>query len=339
MLVVNGRFVFQASKEEVLADFERLCRLDASQLVDHTSPWESRCRVPRKMHLYRTLHTGQLLSAYFHWPHRVRTRTRWHASAHEVLQRRLREPSFLASADARIAKQGGSAAAFPERAGFKVIERNSALLTVTHFRATVSKHLCDVLQARDVLDFSAGWGDRLTGFLASASVRTITLIDPRRGSLDACTKQHRFVASDKELRTHLAGAQNVMPTLPARSCDLVITSPPYFDLEEYGENAREAEGQIRNRVSTLEQYVAHFLRPVIAHAARVLRPGGLLALNVDDNPAAGVFLCAPTLDVIRALPSLQLVGTAGLRKGRGFGQGVSHDRAPRAEPIFLARRV
>lgn len=336
--VVNGEFAFQPTDDQVRADFERLCARDATTFVDTQRPWNTRFSVPSKRYLYRMLHTGQLLSMRFHWHHRVRTSTLWHPSAHSILQRRLCEPAYLKDADARLQAQGGSAAAIDARAAFRVIERNSALLTVTHFRATVSKHLCDVYRARDVLDFSAGWGDRLTGFLASASVQSITLIDPRRGSIEGCVAQHSFVHSTKTLHTHQAGAEVVMPTLADQSYDLVVTSPPYLSMEKYGDTSEESEGQIRTRARTMEEYVDLFLRPVITHAARVLRPGGVLALNVDDNVVAGMFLCAPTLALIDGLSDLQFLGTAGLRKGRGFGKCVADDSAPRAEPIFLAQK-
>ena len=340
MLVVNNNFVFSKTKDDVIADFDALCRTDADAMVIHHSQWSSRsgCPTPRKLYLYRVMRTGQLLSEYFHWKHRVRTRTIWMDSGANVLARWTRDPSFLKGASRRVRRH--SPRQQSEKADFLTVQLNSALLTLTHFRATVSKHLCDTApRAARVLDFSAGWGDRLTGFLASERVECITLIDPRHGSIAACKQQHRFVKSQKILRTYEEGAETALPRLASRSVDLIVTSPPYFDLEHYGETAREAKGQIRTKVRSLDEYIAVFLEPVLRHCERVLASGGTLAINIDDNPRAGVAICAPALKIASSFPSLRLLGTAGLRKGKGFGQGLHRQSSDvQAEPIYIFRK-
>lgn len=64
--------------------------------------------------------------------------------------------------------------------------------------------------------------------------------------------------------------------LPSASVDCVITSPPYFQLRNYG-----AQGQIG-----LEPHVDEWtqsLRRVFAETARVLKPTGALWLNLGDS--------------------------------------------------------
>lgn len=217
------------------------------------------------------------------------------------------------------------------------VRTNSALMTLTHFRASVSKYLSEATNARRVLDFSAGWGDRLTGFLASPCVEHIVLIDPRPGSLRACESQHLFVESTQHLDLYQDGAEVVLPQLPTESVDLIVSSPPYFDLEHYGETEKEAVGQIRNKVSTLDQYLHVFLKPVLYECERILVTGGTLALNIDDNSKAGVLLCRPALDIIGET-KLRLVGTAGLRKAHGFGQGIHRPGITKAEPVYIFRK-
>lgn len=338
MIVRGGQLKYDRTEREVRADFEALCALQPDDMVEPVRAWEARMGcppMPRKLHLYRTLRTGQMLSEFFHWRDRVRTGTTHHPerSAEWLLRQWRKDPELLRPAMRRLMRTTGTAN--EELMRYRTVQLNSTLLTLTHFRATVSKHLCDVARAERVLDFSAGWGDRMTGFLASASVRHITLIDPRPSSIAACRRQHRFVKSDKALTTHQRGAEEVLPTLPARSVDLVVSSPPYFDLEHYGVDEADARGQIRNKASTADEYLRVFLQPVLHHSARVLRPGGVLAVNVDDNPRKGVELCRPVLDILKREASMRLVGTAGLRKGKGFGQGITHSGLPKAEPIFI----
>jgi DNA modification methylase len=64
--------------------------------------------------------------------------------------------------------------------------------------------------------------------------------------------------------------------LPMASVDCVITSPPYYQLRDYG-----MPGQI-GLESTICEWVTT-LRTVLAHVARVLKPTGALWLNLDDS--------------------------------------------------------
>jgi site-specific DNA-methyltransferase (adenine-specific) len=64
--------------------------------------------------------------------------------------------------------------------------------------------------------------------------------------------------------------------LPGGAVDCVITSPPYFQLRDYG-----TAGQL-GLEATVEDWVAG-LRPVFAEVARALKPSGSLWLNLGDS--------------------------------------------------------
>lgn len=340
MNVRDGEFVFERSDDVVRRDFAKLEMLSADEMVEVQTEWEARsgCPTPNKLHLFRSRRAGQLLSERMHWRDRVRTSTVWWKSGQEVLDRWNTDPEFLRRASERIERVTANRKFTPRELVYDTIRSNSALLTVTHFRATVSKYFADRSGARTVLDFSAGWGDRLTGFLASKAVETIHLVDPRPGSIRGCREQHAFVGSSKELHLHNGPAEDVLPTLPSESIDLVVSSPPYFNVESYGHTPEEAKGQIRLRVATFQEYVDVFLRPVLEHSARLLRHGGTLAINLDDNVRLKTFVCQSALDVAATIPSLSFLGTAGLRKGTGFGQGARSGERGQAEPIYLWRK-
>ena len=68
----------------------------------------------------------------------------------------------------------------------------------------------------------------------------------------------------------------VLPTLPAESVQLVLTSPPYnvgWDYADAGRGDRLA----------LAEYLNGLLAPVVAECYRVLRPGGVLAVNLPPT--------------------------------------------------------
>ena len=338
MLVRRGKLVCTHTEADVLEDFRRLRDTPADDLVDDVA-WTTRnegCPAPKRLHLYRTLRTGQMLSEYFHWKHRVRTSTAHKPSGQDVLDQWTRDPKTLDNMHKHTLR--ATPHTTDEYQRYRTVFLNSALYTLSHWRASVSKHLADTVHAERVLDFSAGWGDRLTGFLASESVREITLVDPRPGSIRACRKQHalvrRLLSSPKTLHTHQAGAEKVLPALPGSHYDLIVTSPPYLDLERYGETAAERVGQIWQRATTHDAFVSLFLEPVLRHCARILAPSGVLALNVDDNPRKGIVLCQPVLDLMKKHTKLVFVGTAGLRKGKGYDNMHGQSQV-RAEPIYI----
>jgi DNA modification methylase len=82
-------------------------------------------------------------------------------------------------------------------------------------------------------------------------------------------------------------ATTVLRTLPDAFVDCVITSPPYYQLRDYG-----VSGQI-GLEPTVEDWVAH-LRAVFAELARVLKPSGAVWLNVTDSYSRNASYGAPS---------------------------------------------
>ena len=343
MMIEKGDICCTLTEEEVRNDFAKLASLRADQLVDRRDTWEIRSGAPTPGKLdilFRGIRTGQKLAQYHHWRHRVRTPTFWMQSGQSILEKwKANETTFLVGAMERVGRCDKKVTD-ERKLRYNVVRCNSALMTLTHFRASVSKYFSDRTGARDVLDFSAGWGDRLTGFLASESVRSITLVDPRPGSIQCCRRQHEHVRSSKTLVTHQDGAEKVLPLLSDGSVDLVLTSPPYFNLEKYGETEEESVGQIHRTVDTVEGYLSRFLSPVLRHSCRVLRPGGMLVVNIDDNAKANVVICQSFLDIMQSLSEeMTFVGTAALRKSGGFGQFLHTVTRDKAEPIYIYQKV
>jgi DNA modification methylase len=77
-------------------------------------------------------------------------------------------------------------------------------------------------------------------------------------------------------------ALEVLKCLAAESVDLCVTSPPYGDVIDYEIAAsHQARGDTRkNRTGVAAEAYADWLLPRLAEVARLLRPGGVLALNI-----------------------------------------------------------
>lgn len=72
--------------------------------------------------------------------------------------------------------------------------------------------------------------------------------------------------------------RDVLPTIPSETVQSVVTSPPYYNLRDYG-----VEGQI-GLEPTVEAYVSTLVG-VFDEVRRILRPDGTLWLNLGDSYA------------------------------------------------------
>ena len=79
---------------------------------------------------------------------------------------------------------------------------------------------------------------------------------------------------------HIGDVLDVLPTLPAESVNCCVTSPPYWSLRDYGEDAQ------LGLEPTPDEYVARMVA-VFREVRRVLRDDGTLWLNLGDSYAGG----------------------------------------------------
>lgn len=325
---VNDSFevVLTVKDDDVRRDFKRLCEIGDvgwDRRFDRRSG--SDCPMPTPFYLYSNSCCGQLLSHFFHYKDRLASGAQKKESANELIKRWREDPRLYESAMKRASADNKS----PEEIRYKALEMNSALYSLTHFRASVSFDLCGDMGAKTVLDSCGGWGDRLTGFLASRTVERIVIVEPRQSAIDAYKKQHEFVQSSKTLITHCGKAEEVLPTIE-EEFDLIITSPPYFNLETY----RSRDGEKVEHHPNLDTFRDTFLQPMLEQQARLLRDGGLLAINVDDNVKEGVDICEFTIATLEKA-GLSFVCTSGLDKGNGIGNGNTSKSLHSAEPIYM----
>jgi site-specific DNA-methyltransferase (adenine-specific) len=98
-------------------------------------------------------------------------------------------------------------------------------------------------------------------------------------------------------------AAHVLATLPGASVDCVVTSPPYYQLRDYGE-----AGQL-GLEATVEDWVSD-LRAVTQEVARVLKPAGAFWLNLGDSFSRHERYGAPPKALLLA-PERRLLALAG----------------------------
>lgn len=151
---------------------------------------------------------------------------------------------------------------------------------VSNFRPSAAKAVYDHFKPKLALDFSAGWGGRLLGAMASGT--PYVGIDPHGKALEGNERMVAAVqaATRQSFAVELvhACAEDVLGQ--RRWCpDLVFTSPPYFDVEKYsGEST-----QSYLRYPDLRQWYDEFLGQCIRGSFHDLLDGGHLCLNVNPD--------------------------------------------------------
>lgn len=161
----------------------------------------------------------------------------------------------------------------------------SQIKSCNNYRPTLAMQTYEFLgNAKSVLDFSAGWGDRL--FAACVSQRKYIGLDPNinnRGVYDTIIKNHgshdwqRVISTGAEYLPDATLKAN-MQDLGIKSFDIIATSPPYYDYEVYSHTAQSAMGFV-----DAPRWLIFWLGQVVYKYIPFLRPGGYLALYIQDT--------------------------------------------------------
>jgi tRNA1(Val) A37 N6-methylase TrmN6 len=128
-----------------------------------------------------------------------------------------------------------------------------------------------------------------------------------------------------------ACAEDAMQEEPGEKYDLILTSPPYFDLEKYSESC----SQSYVRYPEYDQWREGFLNSVITESYRLLKPDGLLVLNVANVDGAPIATDTKHL----ACKLFRLARTHLLRMSvLPFNRRKNGGSPFRHEPVFVFRK-
>lgn len=172
----------------------------------------------------------------------------------------------------------------------------------SNFRATIALSLYRYFRPLNILDISAGWGDRLIGALAYASqvdnFGVYMAFDP---NTNLHPKYRQII--NRLIRKPLTTRQFVMIPQPFENAasvlnefgylyDLVFSSIPYFDLEQYDIGPVKSSGEENQSIikyTKVEQWIKSFLIPIFKISSEFLEVGGNLALNMEGKFVSDLF--------------------------------------------------
>lgn len=146
----------------------------------------------------------------------------------------------------------------------------------TMYRPQMAKMIVANLGGVNVFDPCAGWGGRMLGSIA-AGAETYTAFEPNTETYENLLRLIHFLNLHDKVRIYKDSALN-MKDYGIKDIDVVLTSPPYFDLEVY---SHEDTQSINNCVS-YKMWVDKFLEPLVSGAIETLKPTGWSCWNVHN---------------------------------------------------------
>jgi hypothetical protein len=150
----------------------------------------------------------------------------------------------------------------------------------TAFKASVASTIIRMLNAKKILDFCAGWGDRLIGALSCQDILECYYgIDPNEDLFKGYSEMIEEFNKSEIAKYNMVCSPFEKWYPENLSFDLVFTGPPYFDYEKYGSSGK---GQSITSFPTFKEWVVHFLFYTIEKSWNLLEEGGFMALNVND---------------------------------------------------------
>lgn len=202
----------------------------------------------------------------------------------------------------------------------------------SQFKPSCAKALYNFFGAKKVLDFSAGWGDRLVGFLASNAESYIG-IDPNTNLHETYQQIIDYCDAGKETKFICSPAEDA--DLSDVKVDFIFTSPPYFDIERYSDE----ETQSWKRYGDIDAWLEGFLFPTLKKCWHCLEYGGRIAINITDKghvtDTDKTIICDPMLAYMESLGAT-FEGIIGYRMNKRPGLNMgSVGGAIYCEPIWI----
>ena len=236
------------------------------------------------------------------------------------------------------------------------------------FKPNVSKVIYDKLNSKNVLDFSAGWGDRLAGFYAGETSEYYLGIDPRKENHPIYEEQSEFY--DKHRSMFEPNKTSEFICQPAEDVDFmgykdkfdtVFTSPPYFNVERYSYD----DTQSWVKYKEIDEWNENFLQKTLKNLWCSVKSGGYLLVNISDvysnskwsTDRGWLEICNPMNDFLSTFTDSEYQGCIGMELAKrpnsgGAGTAKSDDYTEEAlkkaeetkdktfcEPIWIWKKL
>ena len=205
----------------------------------------------------------------------------------------------------------------------------------SQFKPNVAKIIYDMFESENILDFSAGWGDRLAGFYASEHGKHYVGIDPRKENHTLYEKQAKFYDKhlgffehERKSEFYCSPAEDFDFTQYDEHFDMVFTSPPYFSVERYSYD----DTQSWVRYKDINDWNKDFLQTTLGNLWGSIKSGGYLLVNISDvytnskwsTDRGWLEICNPMNDYLSKLGEYQgCIGMEMAKRPNSGGAGTA----------------
>ena len=189
------------------------------------------------------------------------------------------------------------------------------LSSITKYRAPLAKAIIEEFGAKAVLDPCIGWGGRMLGALAAGATYTgcepcVATVAGLQGILKDIEKNAVIIAQPAE--EGLLGL--------SRQYDMVLTSPPYFNLELYDTSLTQS---ITGH--DWSSWVGEWLDPVIRMSLGLLKEGGVSCWSVKNFKTNGLYNLADEVKAAHEREGWKLIRTISMIGSGRPGEGRIKD--------------
>jgi len=150
------------------------------------------------------------------------------------------------------------------------------------FKSTLAISIYKLFQAKRILDFSAGWGDRLLAAIAYGAERYIGY-DPNPELQKGYNEMISLFSEPSKSHRYEVNIQPFETSRITETFDLILTSPPYYDFETYIANDKEeAKNQSIVKYPRFNQWMIEFLFTSLQKCWNALTVGGNMVIHLSD---------------------------------------------------------
>jgi hypothetical protein len=201
----------------------------------------------------------------------------------------------------------------------------------SQFRAACAKTLYKAFEAKKVYDPCMGWGDRLSGAMASdLELYYGRDVNPFLfGGYSEQVKAYSY-SSNIQVAYEMIGSETSCPE--ENFFDLVFTSPPYFKAEKYA-----GENQSHALYKKFDQWLDGFMFPMAKNSLDSINEEGHVAFNVSDIYCDHKtnHICEPLINYMISLGA-NYKGAIGYEMGKRLNKNSSKSQtAGFSEPVLI----
>lgn len=209
------------------------------------------------------------------------------------------------------------------------------------FRPSAAKAMYELFSPKIILDPSAGWGDRLSAYMAYVYSESNT--EGKAFLYDSCDPNTNINYSNQitllkrksknpsltEIE-HVPFEQKVL-SVPV---DFAFTSPPYFNIEKYSKDVNQSYLKYKKFDDWLNWFLNDYVKKMWDHT----KPSAYMAINISDVYSGHKVnnICDPMNDFILSLGG-EYIGTIGLRMPKR-PNSKAHKDGIFVEPIWIWKK-